>query len=730
MNIFDRWKREHLTDATPLLDEPATTIGGWDTETDGLHLVLSKPFLIVMGFMDAEGGRVYTYPPTEKNMQVFFEVAKKFTIFVAHNTKYDMHMLSNIGYRDQIEAMQNLTDSMIIARLSFQALSARDGGDSLKLKDIAKKYVDPQAADSEQHIKDVAKEIKNRRTATLAAALKQFPLVLDGQPQYTLGGKMKNWGVGAVEAFLKNPTNEVSDLPPEVQDVWKDWQGDDVTYLEIYEEEPDMMIRYAQDDVILMLEFVRQAEKIVRRRKQFSVWKRENHVIKPLFRMERVGLPVDLKQLEEDRVKVKNYIKDLRQKLYEAAGEPVNCNQHKRIKEIVEAKLGHPVESTDQSALNRLKDDPVVGEMAKLIVKLRTLEKWYSTYILRIQKLAEHDGRFYSQIGQANAVSGRVGSDSQQFPKKGIYAEDGTLLFHPRRVFTVDPGWHWYLLDFSQIELRVQANYTILLGAPDLNLCRAYMPYRCISENGERFDYKNQGHLRTFNRQNWYFEEEPDKLWKATDVHAETTRNALQFLGYVPDGEKMVARDGKGVFGDVIDTDKFNELRGSLGKRYNFSKNYGIGIDATMENLDVSREVAEALSRGYTESFPNVLYYQDQVQDRHLRTGYVTNLFGRRYYMEAISGSYKLANYLIQGSCADDLKECIIAVDHLLKDYKSKFVMNVHDELSFFIHPQEQFLVKKIKGIMEKQRDWAYVPIVADVEVTTTNWYEKRGVAV
>ena len=35
-------------------------------------------------------------------------------------------------------------------------------------------------------------------------------------------------------------------------------------------------------------------------------------------------------------------------------------------------------------------------------------------------------------------------------------------------------------LDYSQVELRLQALYTILVGSPDLNLCRAYMPYECV----------------------------------------------------------------------------------------------------------------------------------------------------------------------------------------------------------------------------------------------------------
>jgi DNA polymerase I-like protein with 3'-5' exonuclease and polymerase domains len=51
--------------------------------------------------------------------------------------------------------------------------------------------------------------------------------------------------------------------------------------------------------------------------------------------------------------------------------------------------------------------------------------------------------------------------------------------------------------------------------------------------------------------------------------------------------------------------------------------------------------------------------------------------------------------------------------------------MNIHDEMSFEIYDGEEFLIEKIKAIMENVPNMI-VPVVAEVETTETNWAEKE----
>ena len=132
-------------------------------------------------------------------------------------------------------------------------------------------------------------------------------------------------------------------------------------------------------------------------------------------------------------------------------------------------------------------------------------------------------------------------------------------------MIAITPGYKGIAyLDYSQIELRLQALYTILVGHADLNLCRAYMPYKCktIINDGsigceqyqyhyEDFDYKNPEHIKHAYDWKWYYDEDLSKEWIPTDVHAATTHVAFPDLD--------------------TSSDEFKKLRGKVGKRVNFA---------------------------------------------------------------------------------------------------------------------------------------------------------------
>ena len=314
----------------------------------------------------------------------------------------------------------------------------------------------------------------------------------------------------------------------------------------------------------------------------------------------------------------------------------------------------------------------------------------------------QHTDRLYTTIHQVGTVSGRVTSDFQQFPKDAIKTVDGEELFQPRKMVTITEGYDAIVyLDYSQIELRFQALYTILVGNPDLNLCRAYMPYQCISESGEEFNYSNPEHIRHW-KDPWFYKEDPTKAWTPTDVHGATTKAAFDIDETHPD---------------------FHRLR-YVGKRVNFAKNYGAQYGKICQMFpEYDAERCRKIDAAYYTAFPGVKAYHAYCYDRQ-QYSYTTNLFGIRYYN--VSG-HKLINMLVQGSAAFYLKLKIIQLYKYSKEHnlKTRWQMQIHDELSWEHHidddPAEFF---EFKHIME---DWdeALVPIVADMEVTTTTWAEK-----
>lgn len=146
--------------------------------------------------------------------------------------------------------------------------------------------------------------------------------------------------------------------------------------------------------------------------------------------------------------------------------------------------------------------------------------------------------------------------------------------------------------------------------------------------------------------------------------------------------------------------------------------------------MNIPFETAQKLSDGYNETFPGVLKYQQSVQARLGLIGYVSNLYGRKYFLDNSTNFYKANNYLIQGTGADMLKEVEIKICDYLKNKKSRFILPIHDELCIEVAPDEENEVPlAIKTMMEDVKDIIpYVPIVSEIECTSTTWADKKEV--
>lgn len=242
------------------------------------------------------------------------------------------------------------------------------------------------------------------------------------------------------------------------------------------------------------------------------------------------------------------------------------------------------------------------------------------------------------------------------------------------------------------------------------------MPYDCYTvkkpnNDWEYFNYKNPEHIKHAYDWKWYNNSD-DSEWEPTDLHTKTTLTAF------PE------------FADQTETKEFKKKWRYLGKSTNFAKNYGCGAKTLAENLNIDLETATKLSDAYNKAYPGVIEYQKEVQAQLNMKGFVTNLYGRRYYLEKSTNFYKGNNYVIQGTGADAMKEAEIKICEYLKDKKSRFILPIHDEIAVEIHPDEEsFVPKQLKAFLEECGEVIkYVPMVSEVEMTETNWADKKEV--
>ena len=725
MSLKYTWIKNNIdsfTDANRFVDILKTTqptVGAFDTETTGLHIILDTPFLYQFGFLHPTKEIGYTFVVdlqqkpklAKKVIALWHEYCKtNLKVYLGHNVKFDLHMCQNIGLPYTTE---NVSDTMFYIRAAHDAVQQKNGGPPMGLKDYSARYIDRGAKRRENVLKkeraSIAKELNNKLRIRLANATNCRTLAM-------------------LKDLFKDPIVSIEDLPENIKEVYKTWLIEDVperirdkvTQLIDSDIVPyDILNRghvkdYAHYDIIYTLEIYLKTKPIIEARKTEDTIIKENLLIMPLVEMERVGFDIDKEYLIQARKDLKDYILKTRKHFKELAGEDVAVGQHAKIKQIFLQRFNENVESTGKDVIELLESNAIINygadapivDFIKTIEELRTLEKWYATYITRFLIDLKNTNRLYTSINQVGAVSGRVSSNFQQFPSQAIKTRDGVEIFNPRRMVKVSKGYRGICyLDYSQIELRFQAFYTILVGHPDLNLCRAYMPYKCVTKDGVQFDYTNPEHIKNW-KQGWFFEENPEKPWVATDVHGATTEKAT---GLTP------ADEG------------FAKARKTIGKRVNFAKNYGAKLNKIRTMFpEKTMEEVKRIDGAYYAAFPGVKHYHDYCYAR-ATCSFTGNLFGIKYYN--VDG-HKLINMLVQGSAAYFLKWKIRELYDYCKAHnvKSRWQMQIHDELSWEMHPDdppEVFL--EFKRIME---DWdeSFVPIVADMEITTTNWAEKKEV--
>jgi DNA polymerase-1 len=127
-------------------------------------------------------------------------------------------------------------------------------------------------------------------------------------------------------------------------------------------------------------------------------------------------------------------------------------------------------------------------------------------------------------------------------------------------------------------------------------------------------------------------------------------------------------------------------------KTINFGKIYGMGAAKLAASLSIPLDEAYGLLNAYDTALPSVKALMRTVSGVGKRGEYITTLGGRRYYSPPAErmddGSirtfeYKLTNYLIQGSSADQTKEAMrLWWQHLRGNTNgTRFLLTVHDEL-------------------------------------------------
>ena len=162
-------------------------------------------------------------------------------------------------------------------------------------------------------------------------------------------------------------------------------------------------------------------------------------------------------------------------------------------------------------------------------------------------------------------------------------------------------------------------------------------------------------------------------------------------------------------------------MKRDTAKTLNFAILYGTGANALADMLGCTSLQAKAIKAKYFRGLPQVSKLVRDIKSVGERRGYIDNRFGRRYRCADYKMSYKLPNYLIQGTGADVIKHAMVEIAAMLEGKRTKMVLQVHDELIFYLADGEEHLIEEIKGVMESQ----YCPFHGMKLTTSTGISEK-----
>ena len=397
-------------------------------------------------------------------------------------------------------------------------------------------------------------------------------------------------------------------------------------------------------------------------------------LIPVLAAMEMEGINLDEEYLKKMSVDMQKDINEFEQKIYDTAGEKFNLASPKQLGDILfdKMKIGGAKQkktktgqyATGEEVLSYLANE---HQIVKDILEWRQMVKLQSTYIEALPtQVDKKTGRVHTDYMQTVAATGRLSSNNPNLQNIPIRTERGRLI---RKAFIArDENYTLLSADYSQIELRIIA----ALSGED-NMIKAF-------QNHE-------------------------------DIHKSTAAKVFN-----------------------VPLEEVTKEQRSNAKTVNFGIIYGVSAFGLSNQTSLSRSESAALIDAYYKTYPKLKSYMSEQVDFARENGYVQTVLGRRRYLKDINSANAVVrgaaernavNAPIQGSAADIIKIAMINIYQKLssENWKSKMLLQVHDELVFDVHNSE---LDKIQSMIKYEMENAFkLEVPLEVEIGKgKNWLE------
>ncbi len=399
----------------------------------------------------------------------------------------------------------------------------------------------------------------------------------------------------------------------------------------------------------------------------------EMPLLKVLSTMELNGIKLDSEFLKELSNKFHKELKELENYIFKLSNQDFNLASPKQLGEVLFGQMKiieNPKKtksgqySTSEEVLSKLAEEHVIVEK---VLEWRSLQKLLNTYVDALPKQVDTTTeRIHAEFNQAVASTGRLSSNNPNLQNIPIRNPRGREI---RKAFICENENYVMLsADYSQIELRV-----IAALSEDPNMISAF---------NKNLDIHSSTAAKVFNV-------------KLEDVTKEQRSNA---------------------------------------KTVNFGIIYGVSAFGLSNQTSLTRSESKLLIESYYDAYPKLKNYISSQINFARENGYVETILGRKRYLRDINSRNAIVrgaaernavNAPVQGSAADIIKIAMIKIHEKFQEcnFKSKMLVQVHDELVFEVHKKELEQVKKIIKIEMEQAYSFCVPLKVDMD-QGLNWFE------
>ena len=396
-------------------------------------------------------------------------------------------------------------------------------------------------------------------------------------------------------------------------------------------------------------------------------------LLKTLALMETEGINLDVKFLKNLSIRTTEELGKITKKIFEFSGEEFNISSPKQLGEILFEKMKISEKpkktktgqySTSEETLTELASK---NEIVILVLEHRSISKLLNTYIDSLPKqLDKSTNRIHTEYVQTIASTGRLSSVNPNLQNIPIRTSRGKEI---RKAF-IAKNKDYFLMaaDYSQIELRIIASLS-----EEENMMNAF---------------KNK-----------------------EDIHSSTASAVFN-----------------------VPINKVTKEQRSNAKVVNFGIIYGVSAFGLSNQTNLNRKESKELIEKYFEKYPKLKHYMNNQISFARDNGFVETILGRRRYLKDINSQNSIVrgaaernaiNAPIQGSAADIIKIAMINIQNKLSNgnYKSKMLLQVHDELVFDVFKPE---LNEIINLTRNEMEQAYkinVPLTVDLNYGL-NWLE------